>query len=93
MSFLSRAYLSEAPFRYSSLGYAPDLTHKHLTRMERLAKDKQSSLLPKSVITDKKSFITLGPGLMFAGEAGAYPTDGPFRCTTLGYFHGLNHKH
>ncbi len=32
------AYLTEAPFRCSTLGQAPDLTHKHQTRLERLAK-------------------------------------------------------
>ncbi len=31
------------------------------TRMEKFTKDKHSSLLRKSVIMDKKSFITLGP--------------------------------
>ncbi len=38
----ARAYLSEAPFTYSTLeyGYAPSLTNKHKTRLERLAREK-----------------------------------------------------
>ncbi len=31
--------------------------------------------------------------LMFLGEAGAYPSKVPFRCSTLGLAPGLNHKH
>jgi hypothetical protein len=38
-------YLIEAPFRCFTLGKAPGLIHKHLTRLERLATDKHSSLL------------------------------------------------
>jgi hypothetical protein len=38
------AYLSEAPFSYSTLGKAPGLTHKHYTRLKRLFRDKRSSL-------------------------------------------------
>jgi hypothetical protein len=34
------AYLSEEPFRCSTLGQATDLTHKHETLQEKLAKDK-----------------------------------------------------
>jgi hypothetical protein len=37
------------------------LTHKHLTGLERLAKDKHSSLLQKSVNYDCKSFIVQAP--------------------------------
>jgi len=33
------------------------------------------------------------PILMFAGKAGAYPSEAPFRCCTLGYAAGLIHKH
>ncbi len=40
---------SEAPFRCSTLGQAPCLTHKHQTRLERLSCDKCSSLLRTSV--------------------------------------------
>ncbi len=36
------------------------LTHKHYTRLERLVKDKRSSLLRKVVNYGRKSFITLG---------------------------------
>jgi hypothetical protein len=43
-------YLSEAPF-----------TRKHLTRLEKLARDKHTSLLQKSENYVQKSFITLAP--------------------------------
>jgi hypothetical protein len=39
------AYLSEAPFRCSTLGQAPGLTYKYYTGLERPAKDKHSTLL------------------------------------------------
>ncbi len=39
------AYPSEAPFRCSAQGQAPDFTHKHQMRLERLASNKCSSLL------------------------------------------------
>ncbi len=55
------AYMNESPFRCSTLGYAPGLTHKHLTRLERVAKNKHSSLLQKSVNYDRKIFIGLAP--------------------------------
>ena len=55
----AKAYLSEAPFRCST----PGLTCNHYTRLEKLARDKHSSLLQKSVIYRQKSFITLGPGV------------------------------
>ncbi len=50
------AYPSEAPFRYSTLGQASGLAHKHQTRLERLARDKHSSLLRKSVNYDCNKF-------------------------------------
>ncbi len=33
------------------------------------------------------------PSLMFAGKAGDYPSELPFRCCTLGKAPDLNHKH
>jgi hypothetical protein len=33
------------------------------------------------------------PSLMFAGKAGAYQNEAPFRCYTLGWVPGLTHKH
>jgi hypothetical protein len=33
------------------------------------------------------------PSLMFVGKAGAYPSEGPFRCPTLSQAAGLAHKH
>jgi hypothetical protein len=41
---------------------APDLTLKHLTKLERPARNKHSSLLETFLITAVKSFITLSPG-------------------------------
>jgi hypothetical protein len=41
----ARAFPSEAPFRCSTLWYAPGLMYKHYTRLVRLARDKHSSLL------------------------------------------------
>ncbi len=56
-------YLSEAPFKRSALRYAPGLTNKHYTRLERLAGDKHSSLLRESVNYDRKKFYGTGPGV------------------------------
>jgi len=33
------------------------------------------------------------PSLMFADKARVYPSEAPFRCSALGWAHGLNHKH
>jgi hypothetical protein len=33
------------------------------------------------------------PNLMFAGKARAYPSEAPFRCSTLGQALGLTHKY
>ncbi len=57
----AEACTSEAPFRCSNLGLAPGLTHKHLTRLERLARDKHSSLLRKSANYGCKKFYSTGP--------------------------------
>ncbi len=58
----AEAYPSEALFRCSTLGQAPGLTRKHQTRLQKLARDKHSNLLQKSVNYRQKSFITLAPG-------------------------------
>jgi hypothetical protein len=55
------AYLSEVPFRYYTRGWAPDVTCKHLARLERLAMDKEPSLLPKCVNYGQKMFYNIGP--------------------------------
>jgi hypothetical protein len=57
------AYSSEAPFRCSTPGSAPGLTHKYYTRQEKLARDKHSSLLQKSVNYGRKKFYGKGPCL------------------------------
>ncbi len=38
------------------------LTHQHCTRLERLARDKHSSLSPKFIDYSRKSFIAIPPG-------------------------------
>ncbi len=55
------AYLSETPFKCSTFGWAPCHTHKHWTRLERLASDKHSSLLPTIVNYRRNFIITLAP--------------------------------
>jgi hypothetical protein len=54
--------MNEAPVGCSTQEKAPGLAHKHYNWQEMFAKDKQSSLLRKSVNYGQKSFITLGPG-------------------------------
>jgi hypothetical protein len=61
--FKDEAYPSEASFRCSTLGEAPGLTHKNEIRLERLARDKQSTSLQKLVNNARKSFIGLAPGV------------------------------
>jgi hypothetical protein len=53
------AYLSEAPPKWSTLGQAPHLTHDRLTRLERLARDKLSSLFDPFVNYKLKKVISL----------------------------------
>jgi hypothetical protein len=54
-------YLIEALIRFYTLrsGFLP---YPHLTRLEKLAKEKHSNLLQKFVNYGQKVFITLGPG-------------------------------
>jgi hypothetical protein len=54
----ARSVSSERDFTQVGSG----LANKHLTWLEKLARDKHSSLLQKLVNYDRKSFITLGPG-------------------------------
>ncbi len=54
-------YPSKAPFRCSTLGSAPGLTSKHKARLERLARDKRSSLLQKFVTYGRKQLYNIGP--------------------------------
>jgi hypothetical protein len=53
-------YLSSAPLK--------GRPHSHLTRLERLARDKHSSLLRKSVNYGRKKFYSTGPGRFKASE-------------------------
>ncbi len=83
------AYPSEAPFRCSTLGQVPGLTRKHQTRLERLARDKHSSLIRKSVNYGCKKFYGTGPwpfqsSLMFASKAKSLPQSvAPEKCFAL----------
>jgi hypothetical protein len=56
----ARAYSSEVPFKFSTLGEAPGLTRNHYTSLERLARDKRSSLLWKGKTYDRKKFYNIG---------------------------------
>ncbi len=55
------AYLSEAPFRCSTLGLAPGLTPKHYTRLETHARGKHSCLLQKSVNYGHEKLYSTSP--------------------------------
>ncbi len=57
----ARAYPSEAHLRFSTLGQAPGLTHKYKTRLERLDRDKRSSLLRTLVNYGRKKFYSIEP--------------------------------
>jgi hypothetical protein len=52
---------SEAPFRCSTLGWAPGLTHKHYTKLLRLARDKNSSFIRTFVNYGHEKFDRIGP--------------------------------
>jgi hypothetical protein len=55
------AYLVEAPLSFYTLLHATVLTHKHWSRLDRLAKDKRSSLLLKFENYGRKKFYKIGP--------------------------------
>ncbi len=62
----------------STLGYAPGLAHKHYTRLERLARDKQCSLLRKYINYGRKKFYRIGPSTLVSSLGKPHcPT--PFR--------------
>jgi hypothetical protein len=75
------AYLSEAPFRCSTLGQVPAFTNKHWTRQEKLTRDKRSGLLLKFVKYGQKSFIILATGQVLAlkNRPRAYFFEGKYR--------------
>jgi hypothetical protein len=56
------AYPSGVPKGSSLYSKALGLFHKHSTRLERLARDKHTSLLRTFANYGRKSFVTLGPG-------------------------------
>ncbi len=55
------ACLSEVPLRCSTLGQFPGLIRKQQTRLERLVRDKHSSLLRTYVKYVRKKFHNFGP--------------------------------
>jgi hypothetical protein len=57
LAFKTRAYLRQPHFRCSTFGVAPGLTHKHKTWLEKLARDKLSSLLLKFVNYGQKVYV------------------------------------
>jgi hypothetical protein len=61
--FVSKAevYLREAPFRSSTVGYVPGLTHKHYVRLERPAREKHWSFKEHSINYGHKKFYNNGP--------------------------------
>ncbi len=58
-----RDYPNETPLVCSTLGYFPELTLKHWTMPEGLARDTHSSLLQTSVNYVRKQFYNIGPCL------------------------------
>jgi hypothetical protein len=61
LMFVSKvvAYMSGAPEMNPTLGQAPSPTHKYLTRLERLACDKPTSLLRTFVNYGRKKFYNM----------------------------------
>jgi hypothetical protein len=55
------AYPSIAPLRYSTLGQAPGLNHKHYSWLERSDWDKYSGLLKKYINYNHKKFNNITP--------------------------------
>ncbi len=95
---------SEMYFRCSTLGQAPNHTHKHQTRQLSLAREKHSSLLRilinyscKKFGLHYKTFYDRNLCIFIISQSvcpwQAYPSDAPFRCSTLGQAPGLTHKH
>ncbi len=60
-SFITKAPLKVYIKRCSSLGQAPGLTHKHYTRLERLARDKHFSTWRKYVNYGRKKVYSTSP--------------------------------
>ncbi len=59
----ARSYTRVEHLKVASIGWASGLTHKHKTRLERLARDKHSSSLCKSVNYGRKNFYSTGQKL------------------------------
>ncbi len=55
----ARVSQSKVSFRCCTLGQAPDLTYLYQTKLEKLAKDKRSSLLEKFVYYGRKKFYNI----------------------------------
>ena len=61
LAYNAGAYQSVTPLGCSTLGQALGPTHKHQTRLERLARDERSSLLRIFVNDGRKKFYNIGP--------------------------------
>ncbi len=57
----AKAYARVEQLKCTSLVLGPGLSYKHWTRLERLVRDKHSSLLRKFVNYDRKEFYNIGP--------------------------------
>jgi hypothetical protein len=70
------AYPSESPLKCSTPRKVPGLTHKHYTQLERLVRDKHSSLFPTFVNYGYKKFCKVGPrqGSLTEGEGSVHVT-------------------
>ncbi len=69
----ARAYPSDVTFSCCTLGWAPGITHKYQTRLERLTRDKCFSLLRKFVHYGRKKFYNIGPRLNSLTEINTLP--------------------
>jgi len=65
----SGAYPREEHLKGASIGKALALPRKHWARLEKLARDKCSSLLQKLVTHGRKKFYNIGPCSARMGEA------------------------
>ena len=70
----ARAYPRGQHLKRCSTWVGSSLNHKHLTKLEKLATNKHSSLLRKSVNYRQKGFITLAPNMIFFRSFQKKPT-------------------
>ncbi len=93
---MAGTHSSEEPFNCSTLGQVLGLSHKYQSRLERLVSVKYSCLLCNFTNYGsnlKVLFISQWVCLLFAGKAGAYLSEAPFKCSTFEQVPGLGHKY